>query len=163
MGKHLYEYTSRDKRDWRRLNNLMPFSAIPYPSEEAERDSETYELAVRNGIVRQRPGISYEYQIAVYPDGADIIKAGKEALESPDKEKAADALKKLRTFMADRQPERFFAVPNDGAAGNEEKVRKDHVLASMVMMDQIREELKKNADLENLCESIGKKLAAMDG
>ena len=161
-GKHLYELTDRDPRDWRNLNNLMPFSTFDHLSEEAEKDSETYEMAVKEGIVRKRPGTENEYQITVYPEGADIIQAGKEALESRNREKIVDALKKTRTFIAERQPEKFFAVSNDGAQGNEEKVRKDHVVGSKVMMGQLRAEMKKKADLEALNTQLEENLSDIE-
>ena len=147
IGKHLYEQTERDPRDWRTLADLQPFSTNNNPTPEIEKRAEDYDEAVKRGIIRQSPTAQSEYQLVVWPAIDGLIETAKAAM-SGDVNQLKQAAAAIENYKSTRQPERIQAVPNDGTYGHEEKVRKDHVVDSAEMIADIRSEIKKENTLE---------------
>lgn len=159
VGKHIYENTTRDPRDWRNLPNLRPFSTINRPDEETRKAGEDYDKAVEMDIVRVSPTNKNDYHIVVNPDLDELKHQVQAAVESGDITALKTADKALADFRATRRHVRLIAVTNDGADGHKEKVRKDHVVASRDMMNVIRGELAKEAALEQMAKDLA---AAME-
>ena len=150
VGKHLYESSSRDERDWRNLFDLRPFSTINDPDAEMQQAANEYEKAVELGIVHVSPNNKNDYHIIVGPDIAELQRQTAEAVGSGELSVVNAAQNAVETFMESREPVRMIYVPNDGATGHEEKVRKDHIVAARDMMAIIRDELAKEAALEQM-------------
>lgn len=153
-GKHLYERTERDQREWRNLPELIPFSKVNNRTEKMNADSQIYEEAVAEEIIRQRPGLASEYHVVVMPDTDQIIQYVQSACDSKNQEKCEDAKKKLEEFIMKMEPVRYISVPNDGMQGHEETVRKDHVMASQEVMNILIEEIEKKKNLKQAEQNI---------
>lgn len=160
VGKHLYERTERDLRDWRSMFNLVPFSKEQRKTEKMKENSVLYDKAVEEKIIRQRPEVETEYQIVVMPSVKSIVEQAETAINGGLREQINTAIENLETFIASMEPERLINIPNDGMAGHEETVRKDHVLASAEITHLITEELEKKEILEKTKAALEK---AQDG
>lgn len=157
VGKHLYERTRRNLRDWRGLPNLQPYSTLAYRTEAMDQDASTYHQAVEMGIVRAQPdsplksnsGEAEDYEIVVWPPVDPLLDDAKAAIESNNTREIKQAIEAIDSHQKSKKPHRTIQIPNDGAVGNEAKVRKDHVLASRELMDIIREEISKEEQLRD--------------
>ncbi len=163
VGKHLYERTDRDERDWRRLEDLVPYSMLEKDerTEEQEKAAEDYDMAVKAGLIRLVPGTETDWQMVGYPSADAVLEQANQALQNPDADSVIAAANALDSFMENLEPDRFYAISNDGAAGYEELVRRDHVLGSAFCMEHLRSELDKmeklvkaKADLEQAMKSL---------
>ena len=154
VGKHLYELTDRDDRDWRNLPDLQPYSTVNDPEQELKERAANYEKAIERGIVRQNPDASSEYQIVVWPSIEQLVQDVEKAIASGKFDKMKNAKDEVNTFRSSRKDERIVSITNDGAFGHEEKVRKDHVIASKEMSDTICEELAKEDKLDELLTNL---------
>lgn len=153
IGKHLYERTERDARDWRTLPDLQPYSTNNNPSEEIEKRAEAYDEAVSRGIIRQNPDAESEYQLVIWPPVDELVKIGQEAKDG-DVNQIRQAIGAIENYKSTRKPERIKSVPNDGAYGHEEKARKDHVVDSAEMIADIRAEIAKEDQLNKLVSEL---------
>ncbi len=154
-GQHLYEGTTLDQRDWRNLFNLRPYSTINNPEADLQQAAENYEEAVKLGIIRVSPTSDKDYHIVVNPEVTELRQQVADAMASGKLSAIQAAGAAVKGFLETRQPVRLIYVPNDGAMGHKEKVRKDHVVAARDMMAIVRNELAKEdairqmlADLE---------------
>ena len=152
IGKHLYEYTPRDERDWRTLSDLLPYSVDISPVPEVEERAKLYDTAVEKGIIQQNPQNSSEYHLIQWPSITDIQGHVKEAIEKKDVALISKVLSEINRYRTEKTPVKKISIRNDGMSGHEEKVRKDHVVSSKEMSDIIREELNKETILDQ-CES----------
>lgn len=150
VGKHIYEYTLRDERDWRNLSDLRPFSTIDRPDEAMQKRAEAYDQAIEKQIIRVSANNANDYYIIVNPDIDELVKQAEGAIATQKLEQIQAAEQAIAEFIKTRQPARLIAVPNDGASGHEEKVRKDHVLSAGNMIRVILAELEKEAKLEQM-------------
>lgn len=156
VGKHYYEKSGRDPRDWRTLFDLQPFSKIQKKTEKMNYNSMLYETAVKEGVIRQRPGVESEYQLVLMPAMKKILEEIQIGCKTQSYDSIINAEQRLNTFMTMLEPERLISIPNDGMSEHEETVRKDHVLASKELMELIEEELEKKKALEKAKEDIEK-------
>ena len=153
-GKHLYECTKGDPRDWRKLPDLIPFSMI---QEKTGREKELeflYEEAVNQGIIRQNPENTSEYQIVVKPPIDKVVSAVKRAVKEKNLEKLEELLKKLEKLSENPDSDKIYIVPNDGGWGDKEVVCKDYVMASPAYIQIIRKELEARGNPELLKQGI---------
>ena len=150
IGKHLYELTDRDARDWRTLPDLVPYSTNNDTTEEIETRAKNYDLAIEKGIVRQSPLSSSEYQLVTWPAIDELVSAAESAISSGDVNKMKQVSTQIAEYKANREPATITAIANDGSYGHEEKVRKDHVIDSKEMSDAISNELAKEEKLDSL-------------
>ena len=154
VGKHLYECTKGDPRDWRKLPDLIPFSMI---QEKTGREKELeflYEEAVNQGIIRQDPENEFEYQIVVKPPIDKVVSAAKRAVKEKNLEKLEELLRKLEKLSENPDPDKIYIIPNDGEWGYKEVVRKDYVMASPAYIQIIRKELETSGNPELLKQGI---------
>ncbi len=154
VGKHLYELTDRDARDWRILSDLQPYSTDNSPSQEMEERSADYDQAVNSGIVRTNPSSEREFQIVVWPSTARLVQNAETAISEKSLDKIKQAVTEIELYRAKKEPERIIAITNDGVSGHEAKVRKDHVVGSKEMSDVIRAELKKERELDEILKKL---------
>ena len=135
---------------------MIPFSIVNENNrtEKMNADSQIYEEAVVEGIIRQKPGTASEYQVVVMPENDQIIQYVKSAYDSKNQKKCEDAKKKLEGFMEKMEPVRYISVPNDGMQGHEATVRKDHVMASQEVMNILTEEIEKKKNLKQAEQNI---------
>lgn len=154
VGKHLYELTDRDSRDWRALSNLQPYSTDNDPSPEIEERARMYDEAMQKGIVRQNPDSDSEYQIVEWPAIDDLIEGAEKAINEKSMESMKAAADDINAYKTNKQPERIISITNDGASGHEAKVRKDHVVDSKEMSDVIRKEIVKEDKLEETLKAL---------
>lgn len=154
VGKHLYELTDRDSRDWRTLSNLRPYSTDNDPLPEIEERAKRYDEAVQRGIVRQSPHSDSEYQIVEWPPIDQLVEDAEKAITEKNLEGMKSAAASIDKYKSGRQPERIISITNDGAFGHESKVRKDHVVDSKEMSDVIRAEIGKEDKLEETLKAI---------
>ena len=155
IGKHLYEYTERDPRDWRELSNLQPYSTVEYPSQEMLDNERMYDRAVSLGIVRLSPnGAGREYQLVEYAGIEDIEAAASEAIAKQDLQLGTSVVTMVEEYLQNRQPVKYTNIPNDGSNGNQEKVRKDHVMDSAEMLKAIKEQLRILDRIDEIKESM---------
>ncbi len=150
IGKHLYELTDRDSRDWRTLPDLQPYSTNNAPSPEIEERAANYDRAVEREIVRKNPSSESEFQIVVWPSIDRIVQNAKTAIAEKNIEKIKQSAAEIEAYEKSREPDRLISITNDGASGHKAKVRKDHVVDSKEMSDVIRNELDKEKKLEEL-------------
>lgn len=154
VGKHLYELTDRDDRDWRTLSDLQPYSTDNAPSSEIEERATLYDEAVERGIVRQSPNSDSEFQIVVWPAIDGLVKEAEKAINGKDMEAMKASADAINVYRANKQPEHVISIPNDGAFGHEAKVRRDHVIDSREMSDVIRDEIAKEDKLEEVLKAL---------
>lgn len=160
VGKHLYELTDRDARDWRALSDLQPYSTDNNPSQEVEERASNYDRAIESGIVRKNPSSENEFQVIAWPSIEQLVHNAEIAVSEKNIEKMKQAAFDIEAYRNSREPEKIISVTNDGASGHEAKVRKDHVVDSKEMSDIIRTELDKERRLE---ETLKKLDAAKSG
>lgn len=140
-GKHLYLPTERNSKNWSKLPNLRPYSTIQHPTEEMIADEELYERAVKEEIVRPNPA-GADYQLVEFEALPNEIKeAAEDAIHMHNMQNAKNSAEAVKEYLANREPVKRSIVLNDGMMGHEEKVRKDHVMESSVMMEAIRRQL----------------------
>lgn len=154
VGKHLYERTTRDDRDWRNLPNLRPFSTINRPDTKLQKDADDYEKAIAMGIIRVSSSNKNDYHIVVNPEIDELKQQVDEAVSSDNLATIQAAELAVNDFKATRKHVRLIAITNDGAEGHKDKVRKDHVLAAGDMMRVIREELSKESELNQMADDL---------
>lgn len=150
VGKHLYEGTTRDSRDFRLLPNLCPYSAINSPDAEMVQRAADYDRAVELGIIRTSPSNPNDYQIVISPEITQLKEAVQAVLDAPTMTAVQNAQKQLAAFKETREPARLIAMTNDGADSHKEKVRKDHVVAAQDMMNILRGEIAKEDALTKM-------------
>ena len=154
VGKHLYECTKEDPRDWRKLPDLVPFSMI---QEKTGREKELeflYEEAVKQGIIRQDPENEFEYQIVVKPPIDELVSAVKRAVKEKNLEKLEELLRKVEKLSENPDSDKIYIIPNDGSWGYKEVVSKDYVMASPEYIQIIRKELETSGNPELLKQGI---------
>lgn len=156
VGKHLYEETTRDSRDWRLLPNLQPYSTINNPNERMTKAAEDYDKAVEVQIVRVSPTNPSDFHIVVNPEIDALQAKVKEIMEKPTIQAIQSVQKEVVQFKETRQPVRLISITNDGALNHEAKVRKDHVVSSADMMNVIRAEFAKETALSEMIKSLEK-------
>lgn len=153
-GKHLYEMTLRDPRDWRALSNLRPYSTDNDTTDEIEARAANYDRAEELGIVRPNPMADNEYELVRYPDIDKIMEDAQQAMDSGNVNAMNKASLAIAEYQENAAPARVCSIANDGAPGHEAKVRKDHVVDSKMMCDIIKEELDKKAKLIDALERL---------
>ena len=146
-GKHLYEFTERDARDWREFSDLQPYSTIAAPEDDLKKAAADYEKAVASGIIRNTQGT--DYAIMLMPDCSSVLEACEAAVNDGDANKIQAQHDALVAFMKSGERKVGPAVPNDGAPGHEEKVRRDHILGSIELRKLIATELENYKKLED--------------
>ena len=154
IGKHLYELTDRDGRDWRNLSDLQPYSENQNTTPEIEERAKMYDEAVKRGIVRQSPNSDSEYQIVEWPAIDDLVENAEKAISENNMESMKAAADAINAYKSNKQPEQIISITNDGAPGHEPKVMKDHVVDSKKMSDVIRSEIAKEDKLEEVLKSL---------
>lgn len=160
VGKHLYELTDRDPRDWRTLSDLQPYSTDNNPLQEVEERASNYDKAVADGIVRKNPSSEDEFQIVMWPSIDQLVHNAETAVSGKDIDKMKQAVSDIEAYRNNREPEKIISIANDGASGHEAKVRKDHVVDSREMSDVIRAELDKEKKLREILKKLDE---AMNG
>ena len=140
VGKHIYEMSKRDPRNWFLIPNLRPFSAINEPSEKLLKAAANYDLAVEMGIIGPTDHAPEEYRVFLYEDDPKLEETVQAAF-SAGREEKENAMQLLRDYMDNRQHKRSIVISNDGASGHEEKVRKDHVVEADVTMEIICQQI----------------------
>lgn len=153
VGKHLYELSKRDPRNWHQIPDLRPYSTINEPSKKLLDASANYDLAVQLGIVGPNPQAPEEYRVFLYADDPDLEMKVNAAFAAGRAEKEA-ALQLLQWHLENRKYERTIVINNDGASGHEEKVRKDHVVEADMTMELICRQIA----LEQKWRDLAKKL-----
>lgn len=154
VGKHIYELTDRDARDWRQLSNLQPYSTNNAPSSEIEERAARYDKAMELGIIRQNPVSENEFQIVVRPGIDQLVQIAEAAMLEKNVDAMKQAAAKIDEYQSSSGAERIISITNDGASGHEAKVRKDHVVDSKEMSDIICSELAKKDELEKLMKKL---------
>lgn len=150
VGKHIYEGSGLDPRDWRSLYNLQPYSVDRTPKPEIEEAARLYDQAEKLGIIRPNPEAPTEYKIAVRPSIDSLVRQAETAISTKNVQAIKQAAEAISRYQSEKQPESLTSVKNDGAPGHEPKVRKDHVLSSWEMIGSIRREIEKSERLETL-------------
>ena len=148
VGKHLYELSKRDDRNWALQPNLRPYSTINDPSEKLQTAAAQYDLAVEMGIIGPNPKDPDDYRIFVYDDNPELDTVIDNALKGnrAAQEAAGEMLEK---FLRTRVPAETIVVNNDGAPGHEEKVRKDHVVEADAVMEIIGRQIELEQKWQN--------------
>lgn len=146
-GMHYYEGcgstsgNASDPRNWRMLYDMMPYSANNNTTPAIEERAKIYGKAVADGIIKT---IGRDYYVAVTPDIKAKIAETENAINAAQD---VDALKTIQNtfeaFAAAIPEEKRISIENDGTTGFEVAVRKDHALASDVIMDAIKDEMQK--------------------
>ena len=143
VGRHIYEGTEKDPRDWRELPNLKPFSMISDPSEELLEYSRLYDRAVEEGIIRKViDTVLDKYEVVEFASIDEIEEQYAWAVKDRDLHKAYKVRVEAEEYLANRQPVKRLELQNDGAEGYEELVRKDYVIGSAPIRRTIREQLR---------------------
>lgn len=159
IGKHIYEKTEKDARDWRTLFNLVPYSADNQRKDELEDQAKLYDEAVNQKIIRQRPGVASEYQLVIMPNNNEFLQNIGNVLKRQNQEELIEIKKELQGIKANMKPVRLISIKNDGMVGYEDQVRKDYVLASAENMKIVTQELEKKHKLKDAEEKINQVIA----
>ena len=154
VGKHLYELTDRDERDWRALSDLQPYSTDNNPAPEIEERAANYDRAVECGIIRKNPASEIEFQIVAWPPIDQLVEDAETAISEKNLNRIKQDVAEIERYKTDRKPEKIISITNDGAPGHEAKVRKDHVVDSKEMSDVIRNELEKERKLDEILKNL---------
>lgn len=158
VGKHIYELSKRDERNWSLLPDLRPYSTINEPTEKLQTAAENYDLAVEMGIIGPNPKDPDDYRLFVYADNPELETVISNALKGnrAAQEAAGEMLEK---FLRTRIPAETIVVNNDGAPGHEEKVRKDHVVEADAVMETVCQQIALEQKWQNLKKDL---LTAID-
>ena len=141
-GFHIYEETGKDSRDWRKLPDLVPFSVTAKPTEEMLQNEKMYRRAVEAGIIRScANGSNRAWELAVYEEPEELERFAEEAFNRHDSRAAYKILDRTEHYLHSRMPVRTMLIPNDGAAGFEDKVRLDHVMSSPALLGEIKRQV----------------------
>ena len=140
-GRHIYEGTQEDSRDWRELQDPIPYSMIENPTPEMMENEKLYSRAIESGILYSYGGNSGIYKVDVFGEIEDIEKLAKEAIDRSDTMIAKEVIRTIDEYPQDREPINTILIPNDGTRGNEDRVRKDYVMASAVILKIIKRQL----------------------
>ena len=159
VGKHLYELSKRDERNWAAIPNLRPYSTINDPSEKLETAAANYDLAVKLGIIGPNPKAQDDYRIFIFGDNPELEMKVTAAFTAGRAEKE-NALELLRWYRENRKYERSIVISNDGASGHEEKVRKDHVVEADMNMELICEQIALEQKWRNLEKKLQNAISA---
>ena len=139
-GRHIYEGTQDDPRDWRRLPDLTPYSLTVHRSAEMVENAQLYDRAVELGIIRGEQYSGVLREAAVY-DGSEIREIeslARRVCEEHDAEGAREVIAQIETYLRSREPYDVMKLPGNVEPGFEEIVTKDYVVASEVFMKVIR-------------------------
>ena len=154
IGRHIYERTKKDLRDWRSLFDLVPYSRDDQPTEWLKDQSRLYNQAVNLRIIKQNPENIYEYQIVTTPNYKELLEKIEETMKEQKLEKLISLKKEARLAIEKKQPQDLLTIGGDVLEGYECTVVKDYVMASNEKMKLIVEELDKREKLENAMSEI---------
>jgi hypothetical protein len=146
VGRHLYEKTSQNGRDWRKLNDLVPWSLTAHPTEKQQRAADIYDEGEKLGTVVG----AGTYKICILEDIAPMIEQANIALDRGNVKELQDALLAVKRVKVVEMKD----IPNDAALGYAKRVSKDYVVASDKMTALISQENKKR----NMMTELKKKL-----
>lgn len=133
IGSHIYEGSVRDQRDSRTVINVSPISCVA-PEDYSEEDIlniANFEFAIENGIIEKKAvGDGFEYRINIFnKDKLDAEIEKMKLINTPDD---------IREYKATNfVPE---TVDSKLISGVEEKVVRDHVLASQLYKKIVSEQ-----------------------
>ena len=165
-GRHLYE--KMGKRDWRLLSNLQPYSSINDPDDNLKKDAADYDKAVELGLIHSIGELGVEYCLDIMPENdakfAEIEeKLANLAGEPKAKLAAVQAISAdFDAWVAALAAVSTMNVKSDGAEGYQEKVRRDHVLASHELLVALRGELAKKDAIAAMKAKIADKVVEMN-
>lgn len=154
IGRHIYEKTQKDLRDWRYLFDLVPYSRDDQPTEWLKDQSRLYDKAVNLRIIKQNPENIYEYQIVTTPNYKELLEKIDETMKEQNLEKLISLKKEARLAIEKKQSQDLLTIGEDVLEGYECTVVKDYVMASNEKMKLIVEELDKREKLENVMSEI---------
>lgn len=146
-GRHIYEGTERDPRDWRELPDLMPFSLFEHLTKEMLENKQTYNRAVDRSIIHAKNAVAGgadDYEIVLYEQPADIEEIKEqtnEVIKRFDASAANIVLRRIEEYLQYREPVRIIRISNDGEYGRKEIVRSDYVMGNPAYLKVIREQL----------------------
>lgn len=151
-GKHLYEGTKGDSRNWCKLIDIRPYSFPHSHSADEEKRSAIYEKAKDLEIIKHKNG---NYYINLSDSINEIKEIVDQAIESRNYVKLKEAMVKLSDFdKRNDDINDILVIQNDGMEGMEEEVRKDHVLASDVKINALKSEIYKKDYIINSVRTI---------
>lgn len=154
IGRHIYERTQKDLRDWRSLFDLVPYSRDNQPTEWLKDQSRLYDKAVNLCIIKQNPKNIYEYQIVTTPNYKELLEKIDATMKEQNLEKLISLKKEARLAIKKKQSQDLLTIGGDVLEGYECTVVKDYVMASNEKMKLIVEELDKREKLENSMSEI---------
>ena len=144
VGSHLYEGSSRDARDSRKLINVSPISCIPkemYTPDDI-RNMELYDFALSNSIVTKVPiGDGFEYHLNIFDE--EEIKA---CLDAMQKILDSNDVQKASAFINNRNGKSFEVksyrvIPITQNSDYADLIVKDHILGSLLLVQILSEQV----------------------
>lgn len=138
-GAHLYENTPEDDRDFRKLPNIAPFSSITVERTQTQlSNSDEYDFAFDNSIITVNGEID-EYRIGIFDLNHynNLINQINQVVATKNPVAINNLLNELPSMpiVSDTR-----VITSNGSTGYKETVVKDNALASLYIMDIIKEQ-----------------------
>lgn len=153
-GMHLYEGTSQDSRDFRRLPDVAPYSSIGSDKHTSRQEeaSHEYDFALENGIINADD--LNEYRISIFDESAvrALIEKIEAVKNTGDIIKANNMISELKEKTLPVVDSRMIA--NEGASGYREQAVKDNVIASMYLTSLVMQQNAILKDYNKALESL---------
>ena len=145
-GKHIYENSSYDERDFSKLSDLIPLSLLPDDriTPEIQQFIDDYREAQEFGIIfKQSERVPYPSKYYLRKIDPEDYRQKTEAVRQLFDNYNAEKIKQFLDDPANRalQFGETIELPNTGSDGYENRVVCDHVFASPVYTALMREQL----------------------
>ena len=159
-GRHLYENSEGDERDFGNLSNLLPLSLIS-PNDYSKKIQgfiDDYAKATEIGIIiKQAKGASgnqYDYYLR-YVDQDDYDEKMRKMQKLLNENNVDRAKKYLESVeVATLKFGSSIELPNTGCKGYEDDAVKDHVFASLVLTKAMYDQLAVYSEFEKRLEEV---------
>lgn len=152
-GAHLYECTSQDDRDFRRLPDVAPYSSIAADKHTSTQEdaANAYDFALENGIIQSND--LNEYRIYLFDENAvrALIATIEAVIKTGDVIKANNVLTEMKEKILPVLEKETRFISNDAATGYQEQSVKDNVIASMYLTSLVKQQ---NAILKDYQEAV---------
>lgn len=162
-GKHIYEGTEKDGRDWRRLYNLLPFSILDRPDSSEAVAAEIYDKAAALGIIEADNAGGCRARITEFPEelvkeAESIIQA--ESLSEAQLSSAKELLTAIEKQLSDPGTAKTVSISSyHGPQEYREAVYRDTVVSAPVIAEKLNNEIIMRMRLKDIALKLKAKLS----
>lgn len=166
VGKHLYEGTAYDERNFHDFSNLIPLSLMSHEdiTDKIQQFIDDYAQAVDFGIIEKRAkgvdGRQYDYFLRKIDmnDYEEKTRKMKKHLDEWNPDRAKKYIENEENNRLEFGEE--ISLPNTGTEGYKDDVVKDHVFASMKLTQEMYEQLEVYRQFKAILQKVIDKLSS---